>query len=877
MVIRVLTVPKVLRVLVLKVLKALMVLMVLCPAVGSAQTRDAATRGGGTAVITGIVVSDDAEARPVRKARVTCGGAGPQGQTTITDDKGRFSFSGLVAGRYTVTAAKEAWITASYGAKRPLRPGSAIPVAAGETADIVLRLPRGGVIAGTVLDHNAQPASGTTVRTFRYVTANGERRLAQAGNAATSDDRGAYRIYGLPPGDYVVGALGRMPGPAMPAGDLRLTTDLDVRHATSGNAQAPPPPERGVAFATTYYPGSTVGSQAGVISIGKGEERDGVDFNLQIVPTARVEGIVTLPEGGFPSGAEINLVAASQTLSTVSLDALRTGVVAPDGTFSFAGVSPGQYSLLVRVSRVAANPDGTSGPPQLVWASTDLSVDGEHISGLNLRLAPGMTIAGRVRFEGALAPLGNLSTVRVTLQPAQREPTVSFTPPAAAVSPDGRFTIAGVTPGRYRLTASFPGSGRPGHWTLRSSVVNGQDSLDIPFVVAPGQHVGDASITFADRLAQLSGAVQSAGGAAVNTFTVILFPTDQALWLPQSRRIQGMRPSADGAFTFRNLPAGEYLLAAIDDVEPGEWFDPSFLQRLLPTAMTIAIAEGEQKVQDIRLSNRQPHLLARVSRPDWHDCGRQRPPLAAAEQFEVPRATLRQDDLKETRPDPGGRNDLQPAVPEGTGCAHAARGVLVQDDRQRDRRTKIDVAEIEERERDARQRHTSDRNSAAADAQLPSSARRRHDGKPPVRPAPRVPSFDVEWIVCRPERVRIGRANDLDVRCRLAADQHAATNQSRRLQPDPQITARVAHHQCSPAKLWMKGDGFVLGIAESFDLKGAVGAGDRFRCEDTARLTALISGDRHLRVNEAKHRQQGGACRLVARADNHAGENAAVG
>jgi uncharacterized protein (DUF2141 family) len=578
----------------------LVALLVALTHTGAAQTRDAATRVRGTAVITGIVVSDDAEARPVRKARVTCGGPQLQGQTTITDDKGRFSFSALVPGRYTVTASKDAWVTTSYGAKRPMRPGSAVPVAAGETAEIVVRLPRGSVIAGTVLDHNAQPASGTSVRTLRYATVNGERRLIQVGYFGTTDDRGAYRIYGLPPGDYVVGALGRT-SRETPGAELRLTTDLDVRHATSGNRQAPPPPVRSVDLATTYYPGSTVSSQAAVITIGKGEEREGVDFTLQIVPTARVEGIVTLPEGGVPSGAEIHLVAAPQGLPAMPIDALRPSRVAPDGAFSFAGVSPGQYSLIVRVSHRGPNPDGTPGPAQLLWAATDLSVDGEHISGLNMTMAPGMTIAGRVRFDGTLAPPGNLGAVRVTLQPVQREGAVAFTPPPAAVSPDGRFTIAGVTPGRYRLTASFPGSGRSGSWTLRSALVGGQDSLDTPLTIAPGQHVSDAAITFVDRLAQLSGAVQSAAGSAVNTFTVILFPADQALWLPQSRRIQGMRPSADGAFTFRNLPAGDYLLAAIDDVEPGEWFDPSFLQRLLPTAMKIAIREGEQKVQDIKL------------------------------------------------------------------------------------------------------------------------------------------------------------------------------------------------------------------------------------------------------------------------------------
>lgn len=590
----VLGVIRVLRVLVLKVL----VLMVLCTAV-SAQTRDTAARGRGTGTITGIVVSDDAEARPVRKARVTCGGAGLQGQTTITDDTGRFSFSGLAAGRYTVTAAKAAWITAAYGAKRPLRPGSAIPLAAGETADIVLRLPRGSVITGTLIDHNGQAAAGVIVRAYRYIITDGERRLAPV-SAALTDDRGSYRIYGLAPGDYVVGATGRT-GPAnLQGSELRLTTEMDVRHATAATARTPQPPDRGVAFAQTYYPGTAVAAQAGVVSIGTGEQREGIDVTLQLVPTARVEGTVTLPGGAAPVGTQIDLVAV-QTVPGSPMEALRTGRIAPDGSFSFADISPGQYSLIARASRPTTNADGSPGPLQPVWASTALNVEGEHIAGVSLALEPGMTIAGRVRFDGALAPPGDLSAVRVTLQPAQREPTVSFTPPAATVSDDGRFAIAGVIPGRYRLTASFPGSGRPGNWTLRSSFVNGQDSLDIPFVVAPGQHISDASITFADRLARLSGAIQSAAGAAVNSFTVILFPADQALWLPQSRRIHAVKPSADGAFTFRNLPPGDYLLAAIDDVETNEWFDPSFLQRLLPTAMKVAIAEGEQKVQDIKL------------------------------------------------------------------------------------------------------------------------------------------------------------------------------------------------------------------------------------------------------------------------------------
>jgi hypothetical protein len=68
-----------------------------------------------------------------------------------------------------------------------------------------------------------------------------------------------------------------------------------------------------------------------------------------------------------------------------------------------------------------------------------------------------------------------------------------------------------------------------------------------------------------------------------------------------SRRIMNARTANDGSFTFRNTPPGEYYLAAVDDVEPGEWYDPSFLQRLVTGAIKVTIAEGEKKVQDLKV------------------------------------------------------------------------------------------------------------------------------------------------------------------------------------------------------------------------------------------------------------------------------------
>jgi hypothetical protein len=41
---------------------------------------------------------------------------------------------------------------------------------------------------------------------------------------------------------------------------------------------------------------------------------------------------------------------------------------------------------------------------------------------------------------------------------------------------------------------------------------------------------------------------------------------------------------------------------AVTDVDTGEWYDPEFLGQLVGAALPISLAEGEQKVQDLRVA-----------------------------------------------------------------------------------------------------------------------------------------------------------------------------------------------------------------------------------------------------------------------------------
>src|SRR6185295_11664808 len=75
---------------------------------------------------------------------------------------------------------------------------------------LTLAIPRAGVLTGVLLDDAGDPAFGTPVRALRWVMQSGVRSLLLAATA-TADDRGTYRIPGLPPGDYVVSAVATAP------------------------------------------------------------------------------------------------------------------------------------------------------------------------------------------------------------------------------------------------------------------------------------------------------------------------------------------------------------------------------------------------------------------------------------------------------------------------------------------------------------------------------------------------------------------------------------------------------------------------------------------------------------------------------------------
>ena len=249
-------------------------LLALSLALQAQPPRDARPSASGAASIRGRVLSDESRPRPLRRARVTLS-RGPVdfAESAITEDDGTFTFSSVPPGRYTLAVAKEGFVAMMYGARRPARPGTPIVLHEREVKDLTVRLPPGGVITGVIIDAAGQPAQGVAVSAFASVFhgATGERRLAPAGQASTSDDRGEYRIYGLAAGSYVIAAqplIGR-PGAGRPgAFEFRISNPR-------GRAVAPVP---------VYFPSTTDAGEAQPVAVGAGEERDGIDIRVENVP-----------------------------------------------------------------------------------------------------------------------------------------------------------------------------------------------------------------------------------------------------------------------------------------------------------------------------------------------------------------------------------------------------------------------------------------------------------------------------------------------------------------------------------------------------------------------------------------------------------------
>ncbi len=582
-----------------------------------------------TARIAGIVVTTDTPPQAVRRAIVSLyGGERALGYHTITDHQGHFEFNALPSGRFELSAAKPSYVTITYGATRPGRPGTPLSIETGQQmTDVRVLLARGGVITGTVRETTGEPIASLDVHLeARGITAN---RPTTA--TVTTDDQGVYRFFGLAPGTYLVSARPRpTSGELQPATDEeveRALRELQLRAGVTRVATSGPVPATGVSPAVApsasvrsydlvpvYHPSAFASEDAVPVAVRAGEERGAVDVTLRMMSTAVIEGRIDMIEAATTSEIQVTLTRASSSVRPVP----RTTSLRSDGTFRFASVPPGRYQLAARAvshdavrSSLGSTPSGTTPGPgrPCLFASSDVVISGDDVTGLSLGLRPCLRIAGRLELaaDSTLARPANFSGVRVTLQPDTSQGAPVFVPPRvpAELSSDGRFLLGEfgeLLPGKYHFTVALPDSEPGRRWWVQSAIADGRDSLDMPLELTEASPpTTQVMITLTDKHTSLSGVLTTPSGRAAVDYTVIVFTTNRDWWRAPFRRVRTARPANSGEYLFQDLPPGEYYLAALTELAPDDWRDPGFLDQIVGASTRIAIGPGEHKVQSFTI------------------------------------------------------------------------------------------------------------------------------------------------------------------------------------------------------------------------------------------------------------------------------------
>ena len=600
-----------------------------------AQQRDTRGAPSGAGQISGVVVSAGATPQPVRRAIVTIAGDLTESRSVVTDDAGRFVFGRLPAGRFTISAKKAAWLPGQFGAAKPGRAGSAVVLNDGEKRDISIALHRGAVISGTLRDETGAPLPGVNVVAIdlRVLAAN---PAASVPDGVMTDDRGMYRIFGLPPSEYVVVAA---PAPSG-SGETgaRPAAELDALFATLTDRQSRPPASQpslprarsAVGYSPVFYPGTPMYSDAARVRVAAGDEKSGISFTVTHVPVASVEGVVT---GETPNlAATILFVIPDGPRLSSFPGTLGITSVPPNarGEFRYGNLPPGRYRIVARARKGPPDPSAPAAPPaatglrggsppsnvnveavgDMLYGVADIDVRGQDIAGVTIPMQLGGFLSGKLVFDAAQsAHPDDVTQIRVGVQlvagggVSQQGSTrvggaINAIPPVNVKS-DGTFLITGIGPATYFVTCQIPAP-LSNVWKLRSAIVDGRDLLDSN-LEGPAVALRNVVVTLSDKRTEIAGMLQSASGQPISDYYVVAFSADRANWRQGSRRNASARPATNGRFVLTDLPAGDYLLAALTDLDPLEWQTAEFLEQVSAAGVKVTLGEGEKKVQDLRV------------------------------------------------------------------------------------------------------------------------------------------------------------------------------------------------------------------------------------------------------------------------------------
>jgi protocatechuate 3,4-dioxygenase beta subunit len=483
-----------------------------------------------------VIVVDSVTHQPVRKAMVRVTGmdgdsnatnsgvprgvAGdqtphtPQSQTT--DASGTFEEANLQPGQYSLSVQHQNYPRTRFGGSRT------ISIKAGEQTDTIIELVPGATVSGRVVDEDGDPLDGCVVR---VQSAKPPYQNAMVMGTLRSSEDGAYRLYGILAGKYI------------------LTAQCQTAVFRPRPLSAGPDPPPSAAYAPQFYPAASSVESAEVIELAPGAEKSGVDFQMRPAGVTHIH--VVLAGGADWRGRNdlaSRLVPTDQSTPSNMLSGWRQ-INTTNGEFEIPRVFPGSYLLLV-TSNLRFDEEKATG--ELIGAAQQIDV-GDKPMNVMVTLRPAVDLNGTLEVEGPVGanPL-KPSDVTVQLVPESRG--FQYYQPEPA-NDDGSFTIKSAFPGPSRLQVNAPMAFLKSAWIGSAELIGGL--LDL----SSGAH-GELRIVVSTNTASIH-------GTAPALAHVMMSPAGGS----PSARLFLAQADENGQFKIEGLAPGKYRLGFADQLE----------------------------------------------------------------------------------------------------------------------------------------------------------------------------------------------------------------------------------------------------------------------------------------------------------------------
>lgn len=550
------------------VLAALLLVMGVGQTPPAAPPRDPLTQAV-SAAISGLI-SEQGSGRPLSGALVTLWSSGSweRSREAVTDAQGRYEISAVDPGEYALVAgpgeSRATHLRHAFGSPVPMEGQSAIlrstlELKPGEVrSDVNISLVRALAIEGRILNQYEEPMAEVPVQAIR---ANGVAVIAEP---VFSDDRGLFRLWGLAPGRYRVCATPERRSILEPADD-------------------------GARFVRTCHLASTSETSAADLVLDT-NDATGIDIRMQRAGTYSVTGSVIDATGAAVDGG---FVGASRDDREVSGNDLTS-----HGRFVLKGLAPGRYFLHAGVGG-PANPSDLHPPArERELGYSTFVVDGSDLSGVDVQLSKGRTIAGRLIFEGGRAP--RASGLHMSVQTRIADDALSVVggrPPFSPVTDNLEFELKEL----FQLPLVVGVAGLPEGWATRGIRLDGRDITDLPTNLGGAPPRARLEIVVTNRVAVATVRVSDERGAPDRSYLTVVLPADPNRWKGTVWAVESV-PSRDGVVALGPRLPGDYLVAAIPREDYSVLLrNPARIESLASVAQRVRLTEGNNPPLELRV------------------------------------------------------------------------------------------------------------------------------------------------------------------------------------------------------------------------------------------------------------------------------------